>query len=394
MPAKIPVALCLGGLSPPVVTEMLYALAVARRPRVIPREVHIITTHSASPTLAASLLGPNGAIARLRSQYRLPVRSLVCTAEHIHVMTRPGGQPLDDIRDERDSRAAGEFIGAVVRRLASDSETVLHCSLAGGRKTMSALLATALQLHGRPGDRLYHVLVNDPFERIRQFFFPPRPPVRYRLRGARVDSGRARVELAEVPFVRLGAVARRLGYGGLDLARMAEELEAEAMGRLAPEPLLVRVGGRQISAGERVVVLPPREMALYAFYANVRAACHEPGCRAGGRCARCQLTDDEVHDRRDDIGRWYAQAAGNEGRGGLARFLRAAPHDAQQLADFRAWLQQTRSRLKRRLEHVVGRGPAGRRYVVSAMDAAEGGGPQRRGLLLAPRFIRVTGRAP
>lgn len=167
-----PVALCLAGLTPAVVTETLYGLAVTRRPRVVPDEVHIITTGAAYPTVVGRLLGPSGALARLRREYGLPRDGLRCDPARVHVLRDARGRWIDDIRSDRDSRAAGECIRDVVRTLARDPGTELHCSLAGGRKTMSALLATALQLYRRPQDRLYHVLVSEPFERGETLDFP------------------------------------------------------------------------------------------------------------------------------------------------------------------------------------------------------------------------------
>jgi hypothetical protein len=166
------------------------------------------------------------------------------------------GRPLDDIRSALDSRAAGECIRTVVHTLARDPATELHCSLAGGRKTMSALLATALQLYGRPQDRLYHVLVIEPFEHVPDFLYPPRRRVSYRVDGRSVSTRQARVVLVEIPFVALGTVARRLGYEQLDLEALAAELEAEVTGRLRPDALLVDLEARWVLIGDRPVHLP------------------------------------------------------------------------------------------------------------------------------------------
>jgi len=129
----------LAGLSPAVVTETLFGLAVTRRPSVVPDEVHIVTTGAAYPEVVGRLLGPGRALARLRQEYRLPADRLQCDPSRIHLLRDARGRPLDDIRSALDSRAAGECIRTVVRTLARDPATELHCSLAGGRKTMSAL---------------------------------------------------------------------------------------------------------------------------------------------------------------------------------------------------------------------------------------------------------------
>ena len=89
--------------------------------------------------------------------------------------------------------------------------TRLIASLAGGRKTMGALLYAALSLLGRRQDRLTHVLVNEPFDDPRlapRFYFPLANPVPHQLtdRAGKVVSEHTTSEadprLADVPFVR------------------------------------------------------------------------------------------------------------------------------------------------------------------------------------------------
>ncbi len=385
-----PVALCLAGLSPAVVTETLFGLAVARRPPVIPDEVHILTTGAAYPSVAGRLLGPEGALARLRRDYRLPADRLRCDPSRVHLLRDGRGRPIDDIRSALGSRAAGECIRSVVRQLAHDPATELHCSLAGGRKTMSALLATALQLHGRPQDRLYHVLVSEPFERVADFLYPPRRPVRCRVDGRWVSTRQAQVVLVEIPFVALGTVTRRLGYEELDLEALAAELEAEATGRLSPDPLVVDLEARQVLIGDRPVRLPPRELALYVLYAEARRACRRASCGEGDRCERCHLGDDEIHDRRERLCGLYTHAGGR-GRPGWAE---ASAESADALDAFRAWLLQTRSRINDAIRRALGPGPRGARYAVAPMDRTGGDRRGRRGLGVPPGAITVrVGRA-
>lgn len=377
--------MCLAGLTPAVITETLYGLAVARRPRVVPDEIHIITTGAAYPAVVGRLLGSRGALAQLRREYGLPDDRLRCDPARVHVLRDHHGRLIEDIRSDRDSRSAGECIRDVVRALARDPTAQLHCSLAGGRKTMSALLATALQLYGRPHDRLYHVLVSEPFERIPEFLYPPRRPTRYRVDGGWVSSTQAQVVLVDIPFVALGTVTRRLGFGELDLETLAAELQAEATGRLRPEPLVVDLAAGRLVIGDLAVRLSPQELALYALYAEARRACGHPECRQGERCARCHLSDDEVHDRRDRLLELYALAGGT----GRPIWARAPQGTAEALEAFRAWLLQTRSRIKRALGRVLGPGPRAERYAVTAMARAGDDRRGRRGLGLPPGAVEV-----
>jgi hypothetical protein len=89
---------------------------------------------------------------------------------------------------------------------------------------MSALLHAAFSLVGRSGDRLLHVLVNEPFDDPRlnpPFFFPgqpgesPAPSAAARRAPSAAGSSRkprsapaVRIDLADVPLVALGEIVR------------------------------------------------------------------------------------------------------------------------------------------------------------------------------------------
>jgi CRISPR-associated protein (TIGR02584 family) len=284
-------------MSPAVVTETLYALAVARRPRVIPRRICIVTTEDAYGTVVSSLVGTQGAIHRLGAEYRLPSDTLRCTVDDVVVIRSRSGKPLPDIRSSADSRDAGEVIAKLLSELHSDAGAEIHCSIAGGRKTMAALLALALQTCARAGDRLYHVLVNEPFERIPDFFYPPRKRRRYRVGRATVDSSKARIDLAEVPLIRLGAVAESLGLGSEELALRARKIEEAANRSFQPAPVEIDFAERSLRFGAGTVRLPPQHFALYTLYAALRHRC--ASCRRLRRraCEACHPTDSEIFAR-------------------------------------------------------------------------------------------------
>ncbi len=92
----------------------------------------------------------------------LDARRIRFHAEQILVIPGSNGRLLDDIRTPEDSSAAADFIVGFIRRATSDPSRVLHCSIAGGRKTMGLYLGLALQIYGRPADTLSHVLVTPP----------------------------------------------------------------------------------------------------------------------------------------------------------------------------------------------------------------------------------------
>src|SRR5438105_11771877 len=67
------------------------------------------------------------------------------------------------LTDDDNEKAANQ-ICEIVRELAADENVQIHASIAGGRKTMSLYLMTAMQLFGRNYDEMSHVLVSKEVE--------------------------------------------------------------------------------------------------------------------------------------------------------------------------------------------------------------------------------------
>jgi CRISPR-associated protein (TIGR02584 family) len=155
------------GLSPQIVTETLYALAVQSRPAWIPTQIRIITTRRGEENARLTLLSEHP---RLCEDYQLP--EIAFGKESIRVITGPDGKPLEDILTDAENGAVADFIMENVRDITADPEASLHVSIAGGRKTMGFYVGYALSLLGRPQDRLSHVLVSPPFESLSDFFYP------------------------------------------------------------------------------------------------------------------------------------------------------------------------------------------------------------------------------
>jgi CRISPR-associated protein (TIGR02584 family) len=243
------------GLSPQIVTETLYALAVVGNPRWLPTEIRIITTRRGAKEARHTLLRDDpGWFHRLCADYRLP--EIAFGIADIRVITGPDGKPLDDIIDEADNAAVADFITEELRALTADPNASLHVSIAGGRKTMGFYVGYALSLFGREQDRLSHVLVPPALESRSDFFYP-RPP----------DTD-ARVHLGDIPFVRLrdGLPEQRLFEGR---ARFSEVV-AEAQKALPPLALHLDPTMRTVIAGGATIALKPAEFAFYLMLARRR----------------------------------------------------------------------------------------------------------------------------
>lgn len=277
-PADYPrrVLLAVSGLSPQIVTETLYALAVRTERPWTPTEIRLLTTARGAEHARLNLLSGDRWFGRLRADYGLP--PIHFDADRIEVIRDATGAPLGDIRSQADNDATADALTEAVRALTADPDAALHVSIAGGRKTMGYYLGYALSLFGRAQDRLSHVLVEDGFEGHPQFYYPsPTERVIHTLgpNPRPLDCQRAEVTLAEIPFVRL-----REGQPAALLAGSARfsDVVAALNRALAPPRLVIDVVDGRVEAGGRPVAMRPADLAFLLWFAR-RARAGLPGLR-------------------------------------------------------------------------------------------------------------------
>lgn len=267
------------GLTPQVVTETLYALTQGAfregKPPFEPTELWIATTSLGRREVERSLmdLGDNQ-VRRLCEDYGLAGPAF--GDAHVFGLTDERGEPLDDAHDDAAFLALGDLLTARLAEWTEDPNSAVHVSLAGGRKTMGYLADHALSLLGRPQDRLSHVLVNAPYDRIPEFFYPPPTP---RIKAARHDDGteelvdlsQAEVKLAYVPFLRMREV---LPPPLLEQATTLpfSEIVERVQRSLDPPAVQIDTHELRMTCGGVRVVLPEENFALYYALAKRRVA--------------------------------------------------------------------------------------------------------------------------
>jgi CRISPR-associated protein (TIGR02584 family) len=204
--------LAVTGLSPAIVTETVWALA-KEKPRVLPARVIFITTGIGAAKIREQLHTPLAAFGgqtawqALRASLKAKDDELI--AEEPRLIGRANKktgtvETLADIQTPEENDIAASFILEEVRRVTMNPDTPLIASIAGGRKTMGALLHAAVTLLGRETDRITHVLVSAPYETMPGFYFPGQPGAALTDReGKQHPPAKAIVQLADVPFVPL-----------------------------------------------------------------------------------------------------------------------------------------------------------------------------------------------
>lgn len=269
MPAFRDILVAVVGLTPQVITETVYYLTQVHQPPATLAEIHVLTTHPGQQVVTQLLHPLHGHFHTLCTEYGLDASTITF---ELHVLKDAAQVPLEDIRTAADSAAVADQIAALVRCLTADSSTRLYASLAGGRKTQSVLLGFALQLYGRPQDVLLHVLVEEDFQSHREFFYPPKASRWLRMPDGRLlDACAARIDVAEIPYLRLrDKLLADTPDGAAGFAPAIAQMQ-QALDTLPDlPPLVIACATRCLHIGAITVSLKPVEMVLYAQLAHVR----------------------------------------------------------------------------------------------------------------------------
>lgn len=356
------------GMSPQVVTETVYALAVPAKPAWVPTEIRLLTTRKGAEISKRHLLDGDGRFHQLRQDYRLP--AIDFDARSIHTLSDDDGEPMDDIQTPAHNTAAADAITQLLCELTRDDGSALHVSIAGGRKTMGFYLGYALSLYGRAQDRLSHVLVNPPYESHAEFFYPTPAERLIKTQEGVVDARDARVGLAEIPFVRLReGIPQDLQEGKI---RFHDAVDA-AQRALGPAELVVDLRGRRIRAGGCVFGLPPVQLAFLAWLARRQ--------KEGLEWLRCP--SDGVPEREYSMAlmREYNAVVGPMGANDRTARRLEAGMDA-------SFFSQTKAKLHKSLKDALDRREAG------AYNVARKGRPTVYGLEIDPNAIHFRELAP
>lgn len=259
------ILLAVTGLSPQIVTETVYALAIRQDRTWNPDEVHLISTTKGADNARLKLLSDEpGWFHRLCSEYNLP--DIAFPEANIHIIRRDDGSLLEDIRDDADNTLAADYICEKVRELTANPHSELHVSIAGGRKTMGFYLGYAMSLYGRPQDRLSHVLVSEPFETLSDFFYPtPSTRVINDRNGLALDCRDARIWLGDIPFVRL---RENLPHDLIEGRTSYSQAVSEVQKALPPLQLVLQPHTRTVLLGGEAITLSPVDFTFYWLFAE------------------------------------------------------------------------------------------------------------------------------
>lgn len=238
------------GTTPQVVTETLFALLMKKS--VLVDEIYLITTAEGKEKIFEAELESKIKDICLKNGKPAPRFSF---PTHVFIAKEEGNEIID-VCSDKDNQLFPDVVMEIIRKFTSDPKNILHCSIAGGRKTMSVAMAYALSLFGRKQDVLSHVLVSKAFEESKKFY-------------PENETEAEQIKLAEIPYVRLRDKLPMLKE--LPLARYSDFVkyaQQEINEFITDFPLIFHTKSYTVQIGEKEIKLQPFDFAFYHFVAK------------------------------------------------------------------------------------------------------------------------------
>lgn len=270
------VLLAIVGTAPAVLTEAIWALAMRRK--VVPDRVVVMTTEEGSAKLRELVL-ESGVWDELKREIQengvdIDGKLVFNDKSDKFLMTfldEKTGKFIADLSTKEANLYAADQMMAQIHNYSKDRAWQIYGLIAGGRKTMTGLFFSCMSLLSRKGDKLFHVIVSEPYTGpgLMPPFFYPQSGVTHVIgaSGKKYPSIKADVNLFEVPYVCVGewAEAKCKVYNKhLSYKNLIESVERSMDDALMPE-IEVDFNIGDIKIDGVPARLAPSEFALYLY---------------------------------------------------------------------------------------------------------------------------------
>lgn len=256
------ILICVSGLTPQIVTETLFCLAVKEKIPI--DEIYVLTTkrgrdvilgldeHPSTPKTALSK-----EIKNLCKDYNIRKPKFEENDTHI-IVAKEESIELSDIRSDKDNILFPNKVASFIREKTFAPNNVLYCSITGGRKSMSVHLANALSLFARENDKLLHVLTKEEHE-FKGFY----PKTKKEIKD---------LELSEIPFVRLRSLLttedKEQNLYSLSFDQIVNKTQNNLKLLSDRNKLILDIERREIKYKTETIVFEPLEFLFYYFFVD------------------------------------------------------------------------------------------------------------------------------
>lgn len=268
------------GMSPAVLTETIWALATSKNAPIIIDDIFVFTTLIGKSVLENTLLSKIGKTKKthwdlfkehLSAKINSDLSQKMLLTSYIvsqGLILDERKNALEDIKNESDNLAVADFFMEKIFPKTSDDDNRVFASIAGGRKSMGAMLHSVMGLLARCDDKILHILVSPPWDRIGGFLYPTCPGDFYDpTTKKRLDSKNAQLTLLEIPFVSMGKILDSVG----ERKRTSYKNLVAAINNITSNKqdvkLVVNIKNKSVSVGDTMLEnLPAGQIAfIYAI---------------------------------------------------------------------------------------------------------------------------------
>jgi CRISPR-associated protein (TIGR02584 family) len=268
------------GTTPQVLTECLfyYTHPYYEQNRYF-SSIKILTTSAGRDSLKAALFGENK-LSELEQELAVTSGYFQLTMQDVIVFHDENGYEMADLLKTEDNQQARAQTSEVVKALTEDPDVRLTATVAGGRKTMGALMALSFQLYGRKQDELIHIIPHEEKMNDPSWFFPAKSEVQ-----------KQELMVSHVPVIRVGRyLSQDLNLSVDDLMKRVQDSLID----LSPIQFLkIAKNTFQVNDGP-CFSLQPREAALFRFLLRQRSISDcEDDCMG---CPACSFSNIELFE--------------------------------------------------------------------------------------------------
>ena len=251
------------GLSPQVITESLYFFNQKKSLHI--DEIHVITDSTGSILIEKNLFSGPKWYNQYLKDYNIDKSSIKFKMANIHSLKDENGNPLKDLLTLTANTSAVNQIFKIVEKLTKDENNRLITNVAGGRKTMSVIIGQAMQFFGREADLLTHVIIDEKFLRLPDFYYPSPNKMIKDINGHKIDYSKINIYLHELPFIRLRPILGKLlkvttKTSLIDLVSIAQKHIDDL---IKPVTLSISKIYSKVTVNDISFSLPKKDMAVY-----------------------------------------------------------------------------------------------------------------------------------
>lgn len=260
------------GMSPAVVTETIWALH-KEEPELVPDEVKLYTTRKAWENATKALLNrDNGPSVWDELQQKIGKEMILKK----HIFEDQQGGELEDIVTDSDQELVADQLLKGVREYKNPQQEVCRvvASLAGGRKSMSALMYAVMSLAAEADDIITHVLADEQASACRNFFFPEQEcqHLTARINGQEhpFTAADVHLSLAAIPFVPLAALVKNSDFDASGSFSRLVQNTSRVVAKVGPAQTQLRISKSQckVFINNNSLLLEPDQYTLMAIMAE------------------------------------------------------------------------------------------------------------------------------